>query len=193
MQTIFGSDYVQTKVGPDGKNFNDFESSINLLATEKALNIGLESQSTSSGTGSNKERSCVAMLFLASNTGSADGSDMERQLSPVFVKSLEKHASHTVRGLRVNIGVQSDFPLRKYFGGANMPVYALVYKVELNDDESIPAFRAAQAEFYDKVADLMDIEQCFVVFGREGIVFDHATGLKVGGVDLRLHGYEQQG
>ena len=179
LKSVFSSEYVRTTVGPDGKNFNDFETSINVMATEKTISIATPLTIQMSDIAVETGSATVAMLFLASMEETTSGRQMEREVTPILVSALEAHAPNDAWGLIASTGLDSDFDLRKYFGGADMPVYALVYKVLLKSTASVSAFRIAQGDFYSKATGAFDQSHSFVVFGKEGTILDVSKGLRV--------------
>ena len=120
------------------------------------------------------------MYFISTLDKSCEGHELERVLTPSLRDSLEKYAQDEVWGMLVNIGtVSSKFDLNSYFGGANTPQYALVYKVYLKDHASICAFRKAQAAFTASNSHELDLHTSFVLFRVEALVMDMGNNTRV--------------
>ncbi|KAG9571420.1 hypothetical protein KCU71_g224, partial [Aureobasidium melanogenum] len=174
IKAVFGSEYVRTTIGPDGRNFNDFETAINLMAIERREIL----------TGSDVvERvedysPTVAMWFLASTSGNADGHTIDDTFTPVLIENLEDQLSDHALELIVSTGIKTDFDLRKYFGGQNMPVYSMVYKVLLKSPSSVSAFRKMQIKLSNDLPAEVDASSSFVLFGQEGLVLDDDAGIR---------------
>jgi hypothetical protein len=175
IKAVFGSEYVRTTIGPDGRNFNDFETAINLMAIERREIL----------TGSDVvERvedhiPTVAMWFLASTSGNADGHAIDDTFTPVLIENLEDQLFDHALELIVSTGIKTDFDLRKYFGGQNMPVYCMVYKVLLKSPSSVSAFRKMQIKLSNDLPAEVDASSSFVLFGQEGLVLDDDAGIRV--------------
>lgn len=175
LKSCMSSDYVKEKVGPDGALFADFETAIALLAWEKPLQLNASARMNKpEGAG------VVAMLFISAPGNSPDGATLEKTLSPLLITALEKHAAGQVSGLIANIGIaSSEFDLTKYFGGSDMPKYALVYKILIQDSSSVTSVRKAQAEFNRLAGEGTDQNASYIVFGVEGLVLDVERNIKV--------------
>ena len=171
--SAFRNPYVKEKVGPDAPLFADFETSIVLMAYEKPVTLETRLQKEKLNQSLEQGNATVAMYFISTPDNSCEGQELERVLTPSLRDSLEKCAQDEVWGMLVNIGtVSSKFDLNSYFGGANRPQYALVYKVFLKDHASICAFRKAQVVFTALNSHELDVHTSFVLFGLEALVMD---------------------
>lgn len=175
IKSVFGSEYVRNTIGPDGKNFNDFETAINLMAIERRERI------TTPGAveGVENHNSTVAMWFLASASGNADGHTIDETFTSVLLETLEEQLPDHALGLIVSTGIKTDFDLRKYFGGQDMPVYSMVYKVLLRSASSVAAFRKMQVKLLQDLPREVDSSSSFVLFGQEGLVLDDDADIRV--------------
>ena len=176
LEACFGSEHVGKTIGPDGANFNDLETAISLMAAEKehefesAIAVPSEARESSR---------TVAVLFLAPTSKDTE-EQLEQSFSPALVKALQAHAAGDVYGLQANIGTPtSQFDIRTYFGGKNMPEYPVTYKIYIKDSRSVAAVRKAQKALMEDVGDLVDASNTFIAFGKEGLVLDIGTGMKV--------------
>ncbi|KAG9665024.1 hypothetical protein KCU95_g6703, partial [Aureobasidium melanogenum] len=120
----------------------------------------------------------VAMWFLASASGNADGHTVDDTFTPVLVKSLEVQLSDHTLGLTVSTGILTDFDLRKYFGDQDMPVYSMVYRVLLKSPISVSAFRKLQIKLLNDLPPEVDASSSFVLFGQEGLILDNDAGIR---------------
>ncbi|KAF5666291.1 hypothetical protein FCIRC_10238 [Fusarium circinatum] len=157
VQKCFSSDYVKITIAPDGPFFADFETSIVLMAYEKTISLQTAAATKraegSSGTMDSGDAT-VAMYFVSTPDDRKDGESLEQTLTPRLVDAIHSCCKDQVWGLIRNVGAVSDqFDLNSYFGGANMPRYALVYKLFLAGPESVPLVRKAQAQFGKHAAD----------------------------------------
>jgi hypothetical protein len=178
--SCFGSTYVKEKVGPDGPLFADFETSIILMASEKPLSVETRLAKQTLDQSLDEGNATVAMYFISTKDNTKVGNELEQLLSPALTSALETQAQDDVRGLIVNIGtISSKFDLISYFGGSNMPQYALVYKIFLKDNESVPVLRRAQSAFVKAVGEHFDQHESYVLFGKEALVMDVAKGRRV--------------
>lgn len=176
LKTCFESEHLKKTVGPDGVNFNDLETAIPLMVVEKPLQ--LESKVSPSFLAEEGYRT-VAVLFLAS-TSPDSGEQLEAVFSPELIKALQTHAADEAYGLQANFGVEStQFDLRGYFGGKDMPEYPVTYKIFMKDTGSVPAVRKAQKAFMEVVGDRVDESNTFIVFGKEGLLMDVENNIKV--------------
>lgn len=157
------------------------ETAIPLLAREKPLSLKTELESQMAGKLPDEGERTVAMFFISTPQNTREGDELEKVLSPVLATTLEAHASEDVWGLLANIGIVSaEFDLNKYFGGANMPQYAVVYKIFMKDSGSVTAVRQAQATFLETAGEHIDLNKSFVVFGKEGLIMDIGNNIRVG-------------
>ncbi|KAF1980315.1 hypothetical protein BU23DRAFT_495719 [Bimuria novae-zelandiae CBS 107.79] len=175
MKACFGSEHVRKTVGPDGPNFNDLETAIPLLAVEKPLSF---SPSPASFSGPEEGNRTVAVLFIAVKTQQSE-EQLEQAFSPTLIEALEAHASDEVWGLLANVGVPStQFDIRAYFGGKNMPEYPVTYKIYIKDSRSVTAVRKAQNAFMESMGDRIDASNTFIAFGKEGLLMDIGNGIR---------------
>ncbi|KAL1903218.1 hypothetical protein Sste5346_000503 [Sporothrix stenoceras] len=177
VQAVMNSSYVREKIGPDGKNFADFETAMVLLAHEHEVPLGTEAGADTADDSAVRH---VAMFFVAAPDGSLDGVALDAQLTPLLVAALQAMALPDVRGLLVNVGFTSEkFDLTTYFGGKDMPRYAVVYKIVMRSAASVRTVRRAQAAFAKQAAGLFDDSVSYTLFGYEGLIFDASQGIKL--------------
>ncbi|KAH7070379.1 hypothetical protein BKA63DRAFT_578933 [Paraphoma chrysanthemicola] len=169
----FSSEYIKTKVGPDGPLFADFETSISLMASEETVKVDTRLSAERTAEALGQGGGIVAMYFLATPDGERNGRVLADGVSPVLARALEKHCQNDVWGLIANVGEVSDkFDLQAYFGGANVPQYALVYKIYMKDAASVTAVRQSQKVFEAEVGGRIDLHNSFIVFSQEALVLD---------------------
>ncbi|KAF4335204.1 hypothetical protein FBEOM_10948 [Fusarium beomiforme] len=180
----FSSDYVKTTIAPDGPFFADFETSIILMAYEKAIPLQTAAAVKRAGEGKDgldTGDATVAMYFISTPDDMKDGKNLEQVITPRLVESVNTHCQDQVWGIICNIGAVSDqFDLNTYFGGANMPQYALVYKIFLSGPEAVPQVRKAQTEFQKYVGEqsIIDLHKSFILFSQEALVMDVEKGIR---------------
>ncbi|KAF5594367.1 uncharacterized protein FSUBG_9469 [Fusarium subglutinans] len=122
----------------------------------------------------------VAMYFISTPDDRKDGESLEQMLTPRLVDAIRSCCQDRVWGLICNVGaVSGQFDLNPYFGGANMPQYALVYKLFLAGPELVPLVRKAQAQFEKHAADesMIDPHKSFILFLQEALVMDVGKGV----------------
>jgi EthD domain len=183
----FRSPYVKEKIAPDAPLFADFETSIVLMAYEKPLSVQTRLQEQNAGVSLDEGNATVAIYFISTKDNVKVGDELEQILSPALKSALELHAQDDVYGLIANVGtVSSKFDLNAYFGGSSMPQYALMYKVFLKGNESVPVFRRAQKAFVKEMGEHFDVHESFVLFAKEALVLDVAKNARVGEHLLQL-------
>lgn len=176
LQTCFGSEFVRTKIGPDGANFNDLETAIPLMVMEKRIQF--DSTVAPSDVLEEGNRT-VAVLFVAA-TSEQSGEVLEQSLSLALIRALEKYAREEVYGVQANVSIPaSQFDIRAYFGGKNMPEYPVTYKIYLKDRASVSAVRKAQKVLMEEMSEQIDASNTFIAFGIEGLVLDVGNGIGV--------------
>ncbi|KAF5655297.1 hypothetical protein F25303_705 [Fusarium sp. NRRL 25303] len=182
VQKCFSSEYVKTTIAPDGPFFADFETSVVLMAYEKT--IPLQTQAARkraevlSGAMDSGD-STVAMYFISTPDDTKDGESLEQTVTPRLVDAINSYCQDQVWGLICNVGAVSDqFDLNSYFGGANMPQYALVYKLFLAGPESVPRVRKAQAQFEKDAQSSVDLNKSFILFSQEALVMNVTEGVR---------------
>ncbi|KZM22223.1 uncharacterized protein EKO05_0002069 [Ascochyta rabiei] len=175
LKACFGSEHVRKTIGPDGANFNDLETAIPLMAIEKPLQF---KSAVSSSLVSQEGYRTVAVLFLAS-TSTESEAQLEEVFSPKLIEALQTHAADEVYGLQANVGIpSSQFDIRAYFGGKNMPEYPVTYQIFIKDAGSVAAVRKAQKAFVKALGDQVDESNTFIAFGKEGIILDVGNSVK---------------
>ncbi|CAK7207780.1 hypothetical protein SEUCBS139899_010593 [Sporothrix eucalyptigena] len=173
-----GSPYVCEKVGPDASRFADFETAMVLLAHEHEVPLRVLDRQFRAKENEEGARD-VGLFFVAAPNGSPQGVALDAELTPLLVNALEETAQDDVRGLLVNVGFTSEkFDVATYFGGNNMPRYALVYKIVMQNAASVAAVRRAQAAFANRAVGLFDESVSYSLFGREGLVLDVSKGVR---------------
>lgn len=176
LKACFSSKYVRDVVGPDGINFNDMETAIPLLAIEKPLHFDANIPSFIAP---EEGSATVAVLFLAAGSSEKE-EQLEQLLSPKLIDALKTRANGEVWGLLANVGIPSDqFDIREYFGGKNMPEYPMTYKIYMRDESSVSKVREAQKAFLATIENLIDAENTFIAFGKEGLIMDVEKGIRV--------------
>lgn len=172
----FGSEYVRTKIAPDGAKFNDLETGIPLMVVEKSVDF--ESKIPSSAVLEEGYRT-ITVLFVA-NTFKDTEEQIELIFSPILIKALQKHAPNDVYRLQANISIpSSQFDIRAHFGGKNMPEYPVTYKIYMKDKASITALQKAQKAFMGELSEQVDASNTIIAFGKEGLILDVRNGAKV--------------
>lgn len=177
--TTFGSEYVRTKVGPDAPFFADFETAMVLLAYEKTLSLktdlALAHQDKVHG-----NDGTTAMYFLSTLDNQREGDDLEPEFSAVLIEELERHASQEATAVIASISVLSEkMDLNAYFGGREMPQFAVVYKIHMKSASSAAAIRKAQLAFEKRLEGKVDASESFIVFGKEALVLDATKDVRV--------------
>ncbi|KAF9773507.1 hypothetical protein IL306_008658 [Fusarium sp. DS 682] len=181
----FSSNYVKTTIAPDGPFFADFESSIVLMAYAKTIPLQTAAavkRAEMGKDGMDSGDATVAMYFISTPDDTKDGKSLEHALTPRLIESLNACCQDQVWGLACNVGAVSDqFDLNSYFGGANMPQYALVYKIFLSGPESVPQVRKAQTQFEKHAGErsMVDLHKSFILFSEEALVMDVEKGIRV--------------
>lgn len=175
----FRSEHVRTTVGPDALHFADLEASINLMAFEKPLplttDLGEGAVEVDEAAG---RHATTALYFVALPGGEGDGAQAEKVITPLLREALEAETRHEVWKWVVNVGLTiPEFDPSSYFGGADLPKYALVYKIYLKDPTAVGAFRKAQKVFEKQ--DKIDVGNSFVLFTKEVLVASVADGFSV--------------
>lgn len=176
LKSCFGSEYVRTKIGPDGANFNDLETAIPLMVTEKPLQFS--SAVDPAGLPEDGYRT-VAVLFVAAMSGDS-AEKLEQGFSRALLAALGEYAKGDVYGVQANVSIPaSQFDIRAYFGGRNMPEYPVTYKVFIKDESGVGAVRKAQKAFMEGLSEQIDAGNTFIGFGKEGLVLDAGNGVEV--------------
>ncbi|KAH7254285.1 uncharacterized protein BKA55DRAFT_510323, partial [Fusarium redolens] len=178
VQRCFSSNYVKTTIAPDGPFFADFETSVVLMAYEKTIPLQTSAavkRAEAGEEGMDSGDSTVAMYFISTPDDMKDGEVLEQTITPRLVDAINACCQGQAWELICNVGAVSDqFDLNSYFGGANMPQYALVYKIFLTGPESVPLVRKAQAQFEKHAVDqsIIDLHKSFILFSQEALVMD---------------------
>lgn len=173
----FNSDHVKKVIAPDGFEFADFETAISLMAREKELQVStrLASKPTAQ-----PDYATVAMYFVSTPDNQRNGHAVEAQITPLLITELEKHCQDEVWGIRANVAeVSEHFDLHAYFGGADLPPYAVVYKIYIKDEAYVPSIRKAQKDFEAAAKQQVDTCRSFIVFSKEALILDVEKDVKV--------------
>jgi hypothetical protein len=170
------SKFVAERVGPDARFFADFETAISVMAHEKLLKVAEEAKASNDG-------GLVALLFLSPRDKNPNGDGIEEIVSPQLLSLFPQYAGKRIRSATVNIGVEiPGLDPREYFGGKSMPIFSLVYKIQLTGDrDSVPMIRKIEAALRDRVSEDVDWSNSFTVFGYEAVVLDQGKGVPVSG------------
>ncbi|EOA91862.1 hypothetical protein ACJQWK_03202 [Exserohilum turcicum] len=172
----FNSDHVKKVIAPDGFEFADFETAISLMAREKELQVStrLASKPTAQ-----PDYATVAMYFVSTPDNQRNGHAVEAQITPLLITELEKHCQDEVWGIRANVAeVSEHFDLHAYFGGADLPPYAVVYKIYIKDEAYVPSIRKAQKDFEAAAKQQVDTCRSFIVFSKEALILDVEKDVK---------------
>lgn len=122
----------------------------------------------------------VAMYFISTPDNNKEGEQLETALSPLLVEALGRYCQDEVYGLIANVGTVSDkFDLTSYFGGTDMPQYAVVYKIFLKDPASVPVFRKSQKIFEFKAEQHISLHTSFVLLSQEAPILDVGSNTRV--------------
>ena len=173
LNRVFQSSWVREKVGPDGANFSDLGASLPVTVQETPVPLH--------GCASPEDNdplsvSLVAMYFIS---GAADHF-RSNELVSGFAESLQRLASNQVRALVANIPVDLSFDADSYFGSrAGRPRFDLVLAIHLRSKEGVPAVRRAQDDFEVAYESHLNLESCWIAFGRRALLFDQDLGIKV--------------
>ncbi|GME26954.1 Dimeric alpha-beta barrel [Neofusicoccum parvum] len=178
----FSSAWVRDTVGPDGARFADLASSINLVALEKRVPVdaGLAAVDVVVDEAGGRH-ACTALYWVALPGGGRDGAGVEEGLSGVLRRALEREARGEVYGLLVNVGLKlEEFDPASYFGGKDLPKFALVYKIYMRDGgEAVRAVRRAQKLFEEETGDgRVDAGSSFILFNKEALMMDVGEGFR---------------
>ena len=168
------SAFVVERVAPDAAFFADFETSISVMAHEKVLKIAEETKVSTDG-------ELAALLFLSPRDNNLDGDGVEKIVSPQLLSLFQQYAGNRIRSAAVNIGLKvPGMDAREYFGGKGMPVFSLVYKINLSGGrDAVPLIRAMEATLQDNIPQMIDWNNSFTVFGYEAVVLDQEKGISV--------------
>jgi hypothetical protein len=169
---------VETVIRPDGELFADFESSIVLMATEH--NVPLPTRLAAKGV-PDEANPTVAMYFIATPDGQLQGQAVEKVVTPLLIQALQAYCEDEAWNLIANIGeVSEHFDLKAHFGGSDdLPKYALVYKIHLKDQNSVPLVRRSQKVFENLAKEHIDQHKSFILFSREALVLDVGKNISV--------------
>jgi hypothetical protein len=177
MQTVFSSDHVRRKIGPDAPLFADFEVAISMLAIEHSISLP-----ATSGVSPVHGAADVAMYFLSAKNSEHDQAALREKVDGLLLQSLMLNAQGESYKAEVNVAFTlPGIDLTKYFGGEGMPQYALVYKLFMKNVKSVPFIRKAQKSFESSAGDLIDFFESFIVFGKEQLVVDYGNRISVSG------------
>jgi hypothetical protein len=161
---VFGSEYVKTKVGPDGRNFSDMASAMSMFSREEIIH----------GPADVPGEGLVAKYHIQGNGQPDDGTSLASDLRSSIVSNFAPLA----KGITLDIRVPDTLDILKYFGVQAAPNMSLIVTVYLKDREnSITAFRRAQREFEDNVGEKTVKDVAFVCFGKRALVFDHTRNI----------------
>lgn len=178
----FRSEWVHKTVGPDAIHFADLEMSINLMALEKPLPLAvdLKEEDVVIDDAAGKHAT-TAMYWVALPNGEKDDVDAEKIITPLLRAALEKEAKTDVYKWLVNVGLTiPEFDPTSYFGGAELPKYALVYKIYLKDAGSVAAVRKAQKVFEAEAGpETVNTGNSFVLFNKEVLMMDVGQNFRV--------------
>jgi hypothetical protein len=175
LKQVFSSNWVKTKVAPDGPLFADFEAMMVLLATEEPVPLPYEMKPTAED-----GYATVAIYFLSTPDNERHGRTVQDKVQKLLVQALSENTRQEVYKAEVNVGItSSQFDLNAYFGGGNNPQYCLVYKLFMKSAASVPYVRKAQRQFESLAGDALDFSTSFIVFGKEALVVDHSRGIRV--------------
>jgi hypothetical protein len=167
------SEYVGKVVGPDVALTNDFETSTDVLATERSIIL--------EGEGRNEaDNNLVAWYWVSTTTNDVNGTDFEAEATPVLIDLLKTYAESEVTEVLVNTGITSSHvDPRPIFGGVEMPRYAVVYKMIITSPASARAVRKVQAAFVKRFEERLDAGGSYILFAKEALILDVKAGHRV--------------
>lgn len=167
LKKVFSSDYVRSKVGPDGLNFSDMETSIPWFGREHRVDLSTAAARSNPPSGDLEPDQRVALYFVSV----LPGADTDL-LAASFKKELERHAQDDARGLIVNTAIPGSggFDPVQYFRGGDMPKYGVFFKVALQSTESAAAVRKAQLTFETQFAENLNTSESIIAFAKEALV-----------------------
>ena len=121
------------------------------------------------------------MYFISTSDGECNGQLLETELTHLLAEFVQRYCQDDAGSMIVNVGQTSDkFDLHAYFGGADTPNYALVYKIYLKGPGSVPQMRKSQKEFEGLAKRLIDMHTSFILFSKEAVILDVAEDIPVG-------------
>ncbi|PYH72187.1 EthD domain-containing protein [Aspergillus vadensis CBS 113365] len=168
----FASEWVKTKVGPDGANFSDFGAVKPMFVREEVVPLTAIESATST-----RERSFVGMYFVALSDVQRSG-EKNGEMIDKFTSLLKQHASTEVLELVVNVPTEVGFDLSAYFGGGrSVPAY-YVFMTVLRGKDSVSAVRKVQGIFEDEYAGVLDLPATWIGFGERAVVLDQSEGIE---------------
>ncbi|CVL01393.1 uncharacterized protein FPRN_11606 [Fusarium proliferatum] len=172
MKTMFSSQHVREKVGPDGINFSDFGSALPVTVQEriiplnKSVNALSEDVDTLSG--------CPVAMYYVTVTGG----DTEDIITG-FANSLQKFAGSQVRTLVANTPVELSLNPDAYFGSnPDRPKFNLIFSIHLRDKESVAEVRKAQKEFEAAYGANINLPNSWIAFGQRGLVLNQEKDIQ---------------
>ncbi|GMF12516.1 unnamed protein product [Phytophthora lilii] len=179
LQSVFSSEYVRTKIGTDGANFSDLETAIPWIGRETPIPINTTLSAPPTAESDLNSNTLAALYFVSVANVT---SDFANNLTTVFREEVERHAVDDASALVVNKSPDAmespeeelkDFDLVAYFGGANMPKYALYFEVLLKNKSSVAAIRKAQLAFEARAEDLgIDRSESIITFAKQALVLE---------------------
>ena len=91
LKQVFSSNWVKTKLGPDGPLFADFETTMALLATEEPVPLPYEMRPTA-----DDGFATVATYFLATPDNERHGCAVQDKVQTLLVRALSENARQEV-------------------------------------------------------------------------------------------------
>ncbi|GAT24210.1 hypothetical protein RIB2604_01800350 [Aspergillus luchuensis] len=179
----FASEWVRTKVGPDGANFSDFGAVMPMFVREEMVPLAAIESATPT-----RERSFVGMYFVALSDAQHSG-EKNGEMIDKFTSLLKQHASTEVLDLVVNAPTEVGFDLSAYFGGGRSVPSYYVFMIVLRGKESISAVRKVQRIFEDAYAGVLDLPATWIGFGERAVVLDQSEGIEF---DLKRQPYKME-
>ncbi|GKT80434.1 dimeric alpha-beta barrel containing protein [Colletotrichum tofieldiae] len=165
------TNYTQTVIGPDGANFNDFQTAMSIMATETFLTDIPQEPSSARP----KPTAPLVAFFWAMATKDATSNEtFARDLADALIKPLPVG---TVSNASIHVPIPGA-DIRPYFGGQNMPIINAVIKLWLNEgDSSISEVRSSQTQLDNQKLHL-DENLSFMLFSKEVTIWDTRSNIE---------------
>ena len=177
--SVFGSEHVRTRVGPDAAHFADFGASNAFFCQEYDLPGFSGDGSAANEDGA--EEGLVAVYFVEAAEYHDDGTEFMTQLSQPLIDAVEEcKAQSAIKRVVVSARAPDSHGLLGYFGiSPEMPKYAGAFMIYLRSADAVGLTRKVQKRFEDDLAPqgLLKVENMFIAFGKRMRVLDFSRGL----------------
>lgn len=162
------STYVQTVIGPDGANFNDFPAAFSMIAHETFTSPSKPCSRACQSSG------VRAFYWISANSSNNnDNSFNNATFAAPIMGFLLNHTAGYICNASTHTAVPG-YDSRPYYGGLGLPTVNTVLKFWLTDaDAAVTAFRKAQG-LLPAQKDGLGIEfgNSFVLFTKEVTIYD---------------------